>query len=103
MKVSDIVAKFLYDNGIRDVFGITGGYIVHIFDSINKIKDMNIIFTNHEQGASMATDAYARFKGIGCCVSTSGPGAMNLINGIACAYFDSIPMIVITGQSPLSS
>ena len=103
MKVSDIVAKFLYDNGIRDVFGITGGYIVHIFDSINKTKDMNIIFTNHEQGASMATDAYARFKGIGCCVSTSGPGAMNLINGIACAYFDSIPMIVITGQSPLSS
>lgn len=103
MKVSDIVAKFIYEQGIKHVFGITGGYIIHVWDSLSKYKDIELIFTNHEQGASMAADAYSRINRIGCAISTSGPGAMNLMNGVACAYFDSIPMLVITGQSPLSS
>ena len=104
MKVSDYIADFIYGIGVHRVFGITGGYIAHIFDSIDKYPNLEYICTNHEQGAAMAADGYARLTGkIGVAISTSGPGAANLINGVMCAHFDSIPLLVITGQCPTKS
>ena len=103
MKLSDYVADFLAEKGIKYTFGITGGTIVHIFDSIDKNLDIQNICVQHEQAAAIAADAYARVTGdIGVSIATSGPGATNLITGIACSYFDSIPTLVITGQVPCS-
>jgi len=99
MKASDFIAKFLAKKGVKHVFGITGAHIVHIFDSIGKEDGIEYICTNHEQAAAMAADGYARVSGkIGVAISTSGPGATNLMTGIACSYFDSIPILIITGQ-----
>lgn len=99
MKLSDFVADFLAKEKIKYIFGITGGAIVHIFDSIGKNKNIKYVCLQHEQAAAMAADAYARVTGnIGAAMATSGPGATNLITGVACAYYDSIPTIFITGQ-----
>lgn len=99
MKLSDFVAEFLAKEKIGHVFGVTGGAIVHIFDSIGKNKKIKYICLQHEQAAAMAADAYARVTGnLGAAIATSGPGATNLITGVACAYYDSIPTIFITGQ-----
>ena len=104
MKVTDYIANFLSDNNIKYVFGVTGGYIVHLFDSIAKRDGIDYICTNHEQAAAIAADSYTRLtNSIGVAISTSGPGAANLINGVMCSYYDSIPTLIITGQSPLSS
>jgi acetolactate synthase I/II/III large subunit len=103
MKLSDYVADFLAKKGIKKTFGITGGVIIHVFDSIGKHPDIDNICTQHEQGASIAADAYSRVNNnFGVSIATSGPGAMNLITGVGCSYFDSIPCMVITGQAPLS-
>jgi acetolactate synthase I/II/III large subunit len=99
MKVSDYIASFLYVNGIDHVFELSGGMITHILDSIHKINKTKIISMHHEQSASFAADAFGRVKGIpGVALATSGPGATNLITGIASCYFDSSPAIFITGQ-----
>lgn len=99
MKLSDYLVEFLAKEKIRYVFGITGGAIVHIFDSIGKNKKIDYVCLQHEQAAAMAADAYARVTGgLGAAMATSGPGATNLITGVACAYYDSIPAIFITGQ-----
>lgn len=99
MKLSDFVAEFLVKEKIRYIFGVTGGAIVHTFDSIGKNKKIKYICLQHEQAAAMAADAYARVTGnLGAALATSGPGATNLITGVACAYYDSIPAIFITGQ-----
>ncbi len=99
MKVSDFIAKFLYNNGINHVFELSGGMITHILDSINKAGKIDIITMHHEQGASFAADAYGRIKKIpGVALATSGPGATNLVTGIGSCYFDSSPAIFITGQ-----
>jgi len=103
MKLSDYVADFLVKKGIKYTFGITGGVIIHLFDSIDKHPEIENICTQHEQGASMAADAYSRLNNnLGVSIATSGPGAMNLITGTACSYFDSTPSLVITGQAPTS-
>ncbi len=103
MKLSDYVADFLVKKNIKHTFGITGGVIIHIFDSIGKHPEIENICTQHEQAASMAADAYSRVNDkLGVSIATSGPGAMNLITGTACSYFDSIPSIIITGQAPTS-
>ncbi len=99
MKLTDYVAQYLVEQGVKKVFLITGGACAHIVDSLGRNKDIDYVCMQHEQAAAMAADAYARVtKNIGVAVATSGPGATNLITGVCCSYFDSIPTLMITGQ-----
>ena len=99
MKLSDYIASFLSEQGIRHVFVVTGGAAAHIIDSLEKNPKIDYVCTQHEQGAAMAADAYSRLTGnLGAAVATSGPGATNMLTGVCCAYYDSIPVIYITGQ-----
>lgn len=99
MKLSDYIAQFLAERGVTHAFGMSGGAAVHMFDSIDRRPDMDIISMTHEQCAAMAADGYARASGkIGVAVCTSGPGATNLLTGTCCSYYDSIPTLMLTGQ-----
>ena len=100
MLVCDYIVKFFIDKGITDVFGYPGGMVTYLMDSLSKKQKEIKTHTNyHEQAAAFAACAYAQVKGIpGVAYATSGPGATNLITGIANAYFDSIPAIFMTGQ-----
>lgn len=103
MKLSDYVASFVEKKGVKEAFVLTGGCIVHIIDSIAKKKDIKYIPVQHEQSGAMAADCYARIKdSYGLVLATSGPGATNLLTGICCSYYDSIPVVAITGQVPTS-
>ncbi len=97
---SEIVIECLKEQGVDTVFGYPGGTILNIYDALYKHKDeINHILTSHEQGASHAADGYARATGkVGVCLATSGPGATNLVTGIATAYMDSVPMVAITAN-----
>ncbi|MEE0981487.1 MAG: thiamine pyrophosphate-binding protein, partial [Acutalibacteraceae bacterium] len=99
---SDILVKTLIEQGCDTVFGYPGGQILNVYDSIYTHQDkLNHILTAHEQGAAHAADGYARTTGkVGVVISTSGPGATNLVTGIATAYLDSIPMVAICGNVP---
>lgn len=100
MKTSDYIVEYLIDKGITDVFGYPGGMVTHLMDSFSKYQDqITAHVTYHEQGAAMAACGYAQVSGkTGVAYATSGPGATNLITGIANAYMDSIPTLFITGQ-----
>lgn len=99
MKVSDYVSAFLRDQGISKVFGVTGGASIHLLHSVNELDGIDAVCTHHEQAASMAANGYARALGsFGCAFATSGPGATNLLTGICSAWFDSIPVLHLTGQ-----
>ena len=104
MKGSDIVVECLLEQGVDTVFGYPGGTILEIYDSLYKYQDkINHILTSHEQGASHAADGYARATGkVGVCLATSGPGATNLVTGIATAQMDSIPLVAITANQAVS-
>ena len=103
MKLSDYVASFAEKKGIKEAFVLTGGCIVHIIDSIAKKKNIKYIPVQHEQSGAMAADCYARISSsYGLVLATSGPGATNLLTGICCSYYDSIPVVAITGQVPTS-
>ena len=97
---SDIISEVLIEEGIDTVFGYPGGAVLGIYDSLRKYSDrIRHIITAHEQGASHAADGYARATGkVGVVIATSGPGATNLVTGIATAYMDSIPLVAITGN-----
>jgi len=98
---SEIIIQFLKDEGVEYLFGYPGGAVLHIYDALQKQDGIKHILVRHEQGATHAADGYARATGKpGVCLVTSGPGATNAITGIATAYMDSIPLIVITGQVP---
>jgi len=99
---SDIIVKTLIEQGCDTVFGYPGGQILNVYDSLYKYQDeINHALTAHEQGATHAADGYARVTGkVGVVISTSGPGATNLVTGIATAYLDSIPMVAICGNVP---
>lgn len=101
---SQIVIECLIEQGVTDVFGYPGGQVLNIYDALYKSSDrINHILTAHEQGASHAADGYARAKGtVGVVIATSGPGATNLVTGIANAMLDSVPMVAITGNVPTS-
>ncbi len=106
MKISGakIVVETLIEQGCDTVFGYPGGQVINLFDElyINRNR-INHILTAHEQGASHAADGYARATGkVGVCIATSGPGATNLVTGIATAFLDSVPMVAITGNVPCS-
>ena len=99
MKVTDLIAKILKINNIRQAFGLQGGAVVHIFDSIikNKIK---VTFNHHEESAALAAVANAKVnKEIGCAIVTTGPGTTNAITGLLAAWQDSVPVIFISGQA----
>ena len=95
---SQIVIECLKEQGVDTVFGYPGGAILNVYDELYKHKDeITHILTSHEQGAAHAADGYARATGkVGVCLATSGPGATNLVTGIATAYMDSIPVVAIT-------
>lgn len=97
---AEILIKSLLDEGVETIFGYPGGAVLNIYDELYKYKDkIRHVLTCHEQGASHAADGYARATGkVGVCLATSGPGATNLVTGIATAYMDSIPMVAITGN-----
>ena len=97
---SEIIAECLLEQGVDTVFGYPGGAVLNIYDALYKYSDkITHILSSHEQGASHAADGYARTTGkCGVVIATSGPGATNLVTGIATAYMDSIPMVAITGN-----
>ena len=98
---AEIVARFLADEGVEYLFGYPGGAVLHIYDALYQQNKVKHILTRHEQAATHAADGYARSTGKpGVVLVTSGPGATNAVTGIATAYMDSIPMVVITGQVP---
>ncbi|ASW42215.1 biosynthetic-type acetolactate synthase large subunit [Clostridium isatidis] len=99
---AEILVKSLLDEGVDTIFGYPGGAVLNIYDELYKYKDkIRHILMAHEQGAAHAADGYARATGkVGVCLATSGPGATNLVTGIATAYMDSIPMVAITGNVP---
>lgn len=98
-KVSDWIARFLAEQGIGHAFVVVGGASLHLIDSIGQADGIEYVCPAHEQGGAMAADAYARATGgLGCAIATSGPGATNLLTGIISSWFDSIPVLYLTGQ-----
>ena len=97
---ADIIVRTLIEQGCDVVFGYPGGQIINVYDSLYKYQDeLKHVLTAHEQGAAHAADGYARATGkVGVVMATSGPGATNLVTGIATAYIDSVPMVAITGN-----
>ncbi|MBR5361452.1 MAG: acetolactate synthase large subunit, partial [Lachnospiraceae bacterium] len=100
MNGSEIVIACLKEQGVDTVFGYPGGTILNIYDALYKHQDeIRHVLTSHEQGAAHAADGYARATGkVGVCMATSGPGATNLVTGIATAYMDSVPLVAITAN-----
>lgn len=99
MQVAEYIVQFLKDKGILTVFTLQGGMITRLLDEIYKDGSIKIVAMHHEQACGMAADAYARIVNKpGVAFATSGPGATNLLTGIGCCYFDSVPAIFITGQ-----
>ncbi|MEK5376011.1 biosynthetic-type acetolactate synthase large subunit [Paenibacillus sp. FSL P2-0173] len=96
---SEILLRSLLLEGVDCVFGYPGGAVLYIYDAMYGFKDFKHVLTRHEQGAIHAADGYARASGkVGVCIATSGPGATNLVTGIATAFMDSVPLVVITGN-----
>jgi len=98
---SDILVKSLQAEGVQFVWGYPGGAVLHIYDALYKQNTIEHVLVRHEQAAVHAADGYARATGeVGVALVTSGPGVTNAVTGIATAYMDSIPMVIITGQVP---
>lgn len=103
IKVSDLVFDFIADCGIDTVFTVSGGGCMHLVDSLGKNKRLKYICNHHEQACAMAAEAYARTSDMpGCILVTTGPGGTNTLTGVLCAFQDSIPLIIISGQVPTS-
>ena len=100
---AEIIVEALLKEGVEVIFGYPGGAVIPIYDVLYETKEIKHVLTRHEQAAAHAADGYARATGkVGVCLTTSGPGATNLVTGIATAYMDSIPIIAFTGQVPTS-
>ena len=96
---ADMIARFLQDEGVEYIYGYPGGAALHIYDALFRQDKVKHILVRHEQAATHAADGYARASGKpGVVLVTSGPGATNAVTGIATAYMDSIPMVVLCGQ-----
>ena len=99
ISVSDYVMQKVAETGVKDVFLVSGGWIMYLTDAVHKNKDLNFIVNYHEQACSIAAEAYARVnEKLGVCLVTAGPGSTNALTGVAGAYVDSIPMLVISGH-----
>jgi acetolactate synthase-1/2/3 large subunit len=102
MKGSEAVVKSLEEEGVKHLFGILGGMIIDVYDALYENASMRHVLMRHEQCAAHAAEGYARASGkVGVCLATSGPGATNLVTGIADAHMDSVPIVALTGQVPL--
>ena len=103
LKGSQAIIKVLLEQGVDTVFGYPGGQVIPLYDALYDAPLKNVL-TAHEQGAIHAADGYARASGkVGVCIATSGPGATNIVTGLATAYLDSVPLVAITGQVPVSN
>lgn len=105
MKISGAkaIVECLIEQGVDTIFGYPGGMILPLYDALHDTSKLKHVLTVHEQGAAHAADGYARASGrVGVCIATSGPGATNLLTGLAAAFMDSVPVIAITGQVPTS-
>lgn len=101
MNCSEYLVDFLIKKGVTDVFGYSGGYIVPFMDALNNRKEINVHVCYNEQGCSFAANGFARTSGkLGVYFTTSGPGAVNALGGLADAWFDSIPVMAICGNVP---
>jgi acetolactate synthase-1/2/3 large subunit len=99
IRVADLIAQLLVENGVEDVFMLTGGGAMHLNDALGRERGLRKIFTHHEQAAAIAAESYARLSGRPAAVNvTTGPGGVNALNGVFGAYVDSIPMVVVSGQ-----
>ena len=95
----EMIARFLKDEGVENIYGYPGGAALHIYDALHRQSDVKHVLVRHEQAATHMADGYARATGKpGVVLVTSGPGATNTVTGIATAFMDSIPMVVICGQ-----
>jgi acetolactate synthase-1/2/3 large subunit len=104
MRISgaEIIIECLKEQGVDTVFGYPGGAILPLYDALREAPILHVL-TVHEQGAAHAADGYARASGkVGVCIATSGPGATNLVTGLAAAFMDSVPLVAITGQVPMA-
>lgn len=98
IKLSDYLVSFLERIGVRNVFMISGGGVMHIVDSVGRAKKLHYYCNHHEQACAIAAEAYGRLTGLGVCIVTTGPGGTNAITGVAGAWLDSVPILVISGQ-----
>ncbi|MCC3305333.1 thiamine pyrophosphate-binding protein [Sneathiella sp. HT1-7] len=99
MKLSSYVIDFLANKGVTQVFGMSGGAAVHLLDSVSKNPAIDFTCSQHEQSAAISADGYARLTGkLGVAITTSGPGATNLLTGTCCSFYDSVPTLMLTGQ-----
>jgi acetolactate synthase-1/2/3 large subunit len=100
MKVSDYIANFLKVNGVSHVFGVQGGAVVHLFDSLEKTNGISAVYCHHEQASALAAVSNAKIKNtLGCSIVTTGPASTNAITGLLAAWQDSVPVIFISGQT----
>lgn len=98
---SHILCEALQNEGVQLIYGYPGGAIIPFYDALPSYPSLHHVLVRHEQAAVHAADGYARATGkVGVCVATSGPGATNLVTGLATAYMDSVPLVAITGQVP---
>jgi acetolactate synthase I/II/III large subunit len=98
MNVSDVVIRFLEERGIGKVFMLSGGGIMYLLDALGKSKKVGYVCNYHEQACAIAADGYARMNGFGVCFATFGPGAVNALAGVVGAWYDSVPMLIVSGQ-----
>ncbi|NQS88900.1 thiamine pyrophosphate-binding protein [Patescibacteria group bacterium] len=104
MTVADLILKYIEAEGVEYIFGIPGTSLVPLFEACNRNSNIKPILTKHEEGAAFMADGYARVKeSLGVCFGTSGPGATNLVTGVANAFVDNIPLLVLTGQVSTSA
>ncbi len=100
VKVSDLICTFFEEKGVKNIFLLSGGMMMHLLDSVSKSKSIKYVCNHHEQACAIAAEVYARCNNnIGVCYATSGPGATNTVTGISGAWLDSSPVMYITGQS----
>ncbi|MFP4057392.1 MAG: thiamine pyrophosphate-binding protein [Candidatus Brocadiia bacterium] len=101
--VAEMVARYLEREGVRYVFGVPGSYILALYDAIHASPVLEAILSKHEQGAALMADGYAKVSGrLACCAATAGPGATNLVTGVATSFMCSQPVLALTGQVPTS-
>jgi thiamine pyrophosphate-dependent acetolactate synthase large subunit-like protein len=99
MKASDYIAKFLVDNGIGDLFLISGGGMMHMLDSVSQEPRLNLVFNLNEQASAICAESYGQFTGnLGACMVTTGPGSTNAVTGCAGAWVDGTPVLYLSGQ-----
>ena len=97
-----LFVKAMREEGVDTIFGYPGGMVTDLFDELYKADDIHLVLPRHEQALIHEAEGYARATGkVGVCIVTSGPGATNIVTGLADAHYDSIPLVVITGQVPL--